>query len=160
MTALAAAALARAKRGVRAAVALAGGVEQAGFATVRCKSTCGRWNALNEPDLPPLDAALALDEIAVAQGHLPAITAFLARELGGVFLPLPADPNGDGELLRRAGAVAEGSGALIAGLAADLADGLITPIEAARRIADADALVAVAGGIAKRLREIAGESER
>lgn len=159
MTALAPAVQARAKRGVRAAIALAGGVEESGMATARGKSTCGRWNALNEADLPPLDAVLALDEIAVAQGRVPAITAFLARELGGVFLPLPADPHGDGELLRRAGAVAEGSGALIAGLAGDLADGKIDPREAARRIADADALVAVVGGIAARLRDIAGAGE-
>lgn len=159
MSALASAARARAKRAVRAAIAGAGGVEEAGAATVRGKSTVGRWHALNEADLPPLDAVLALDEIAVASGQVPAITAWLARELGGVFLPLPRDPHGDGELLRRAGAVAEGSGALIAGLAGDLADGRIDPREAARRIADADALVAVVGGIAARLREIAGGAQ-
>lgn len=159
MSALGGAAQARAKRAVCAAVGHAGGVEEAGVASARGKSTVGRWHALNEPDLPPLDAVLALDEIAVATGQVPAITAWLARELGGVFLPLPRDPQGSCELLRRAGAVAEGSGALIAGLAGDLADGKIDPREAARRIADADALVAVVGGIAARLREIAGGAE-
>lgn len=159
MSALGPAAQARGKLAVRAAIDVAGGVEAAALATGRAKSTAGRWHALNDADLPPIDAALLIDQIAVAQGQVPRLAAFLAAECGGVFLPLPDAGHGDDEFLRCAGAVAQGAGALIAGIARDLADGQMSAREATQRIADADALAAVIGGLAQRLRHRAGAGE-
>jgi hypothetical protein len=155
MTALAPAAQARAKLASRRAIDLAGGVEAAALAVGRGKSTVGRWHALNDPDLPPFDAMLTLDQIAVAQGHLPALISHLASECGGAFLPMPS-VQGDDEFLRQAGAIAEGAGQLIGGIAGDLADGQMSQREAMARIAAADALAATVGGLCQRLRERAG----
>ena len=83
------AALARIKRAVRGAVALAGGVDGAGATAGRCRSVAGDWNNLNSPVFPPLDCGFALDEVALAQGMAPPIVTALSRELGGVFVALP-----------------------------------------------------------------------
>jgi hypothetical protein len=78
---------ARIKRGVRAAIALCGGVDGAAATVERCRSVAGDWNNLAHKAFPSIDLALALDEVAVARGELPPITAALARELGGIFVP-------------------------------------------------------------------------
>ena len=81
------AALGRIKRGIRAAIEACGGVDGAGATAGRSRSVAGDWNNLARPIFPALDCAFALDEIAVSQGKLPPITAALARELGGIFVP-------------------------------------------------------------------------
>jgi hypothetical protein len=80
-------ALARIKRAVRKAVGHSGGIDGAAETVGRRRSTVGDWNNLNTADFPPLDCAFALDEIAVAEGHLPPVLCALAREMGGVFVP-------------------------------------------------------------------------
>jgi len=79
--------LGRIKRAVRAAVGFSGGIDGAAATVGRGRSTVGGWNALHQSDMPPLDCVLALDEIAVAKGELPPITAALALALGGLFVP-------------------------------------------------------------------------
>ena len=79
--------LARIKRGVRGAVALNGGVDGAAATAGRSRSVAGDWNGLNSGVFPSIDCALALDEVAVAQGKLPPIAVAYARELGGLFVP-------------------------------------------------------------------------
>lgn len=80
---------ARLKPAARRAVEYCGGVDGAGATTSRGRSTCGRWMALNEPDLPGVECAVLLDQVAVASGHLPQITEAMARELGFALLRLP-----------------------------------------------------------------------
>lgn len=80
-------ALARIKRAVRGAVAVCGGIDGSAATADRSRSVVGDWNNLARPIFPSLDCAVALDEIAVARGDLPPITAALARELGGLFVP-------------------------------------------------------------------------
>lgn len=86
---------ARLKQAVRKAVALCGGIEGAAATVEKSSSTIGRWNSLNDLDLPTLGDALALDEIAVAQGRVPPILAKLASELGHVAIRLPEVSGGD-----------------------------------------------------------------
>lgn len=83
--------LARIKRAVREAVSVCGGVDGAGATAERSRSVAGDWNNLNHHAFPPLDCALALDEVSVAQGNRPAILCAYAMELGHVVIRLP-DP--------------------------------------------------------------------
>lgn len=82
-------ALARIKRAVREAVSRCGGVDGAGATAGRCRSVAGDWNNLNAPAFPPLDCALALDEVAIATQRPPAILSALAAELGHACFRLP-----------------------------------------------------------------------
>lgn len=91
-------ALVRIKRGVRAAIALCGGIDGAAATADRSRSVAGDWNALNHRALPSLDCAFALDEIAVAEGKVPPIAAAYCRELGGLFVP-NIDPLADDDTL-------------------------------------------------------------
>ena len=123
---------ARMKRGVRAAIGACGGVDGAGATAGRSRTTAGEWNNLAHPAFPPLDCALALDEAAIAQGKAPQIVRAFARELGGVFVPLP-DTLADPESL--AGLVMELTGRLgdiSEEMRAALADGVVEPDEARR----------------------------
>ena len=107
-------ALHRIKRAVRAAVAACGGVDGAAATADRARSTAGEWNNLNHPAFPPIDCALALDEIAVARGDLPPITCALAREMGGLFVPhidcLADEATGPGLVMQLAVQLGEVSG--------------------------------------------------
>lgn len=82
-------ALARIKRAVRAGISLCGGIDGAGATADRSRSVAGDWNNLSHPAFPPLDCALAIDEVAVAQGKVPAILSKYAAELGHVCIRLP-----------------------------------------------------------------------
>lgn len=79
----------RLKQAVRRAIALCGGIEGAAATVEKSTAHVGRWNALSEESLPTLGDVLAIDEIAVAQGKVPAILAKLAAELGHVCIRLP-----------------------------------------------------------------------
>lgn len=135
-------ALARIKRGVRRGIELCSGIDGAAATADRSRSVAGDWNNLNARVFPPLDCALAIDEVAVAHGQTPPIASAYARELGGVFVPLP-DSAADPETL--AGMVMQLSGRLgdlSREMATALADGTVTPAEARRLIdlqADLDA---------------------
>lgn len=82
-------ALARIKRAVRAGVDWCGGVDGAGATAGRSRSVAGDWHNLNHAALPPLDCALALDEVAVARGAAAPILSAYAAELGYVCIALP-----------------------------------------------------------------------
>lgn len=76
-------------RGVRAAIAANGGIEGAALSVDRSSSQVGRWNSRNDADLPVLDAAFHLDEVAMAAtGRAPILSA-LAAELNHVCIRLP-----------------------------------------------------------------------
>jgi len=84
---------ARIQVAVTEAVEICGGVEAAGSVTGRGKTTAGNWHTNTHDKLPDVAQGLTLDSVAVAQGREPPITGAMARELGGVFLPLDAaDP--------------------------------------------------------------------
>lgn len=82
-------ALGRLKRAVRTAIGLNGGIDGAGATTGRARQTTGGWNNLNDSALPTLDSAVALDEVAIANGHRPEILCAMAGELGQVVIALP-----------------------------------------------------------------------
>lgn len=88
--------LARLSAGARSAVESCGGVDGAAMTSGRSRSTCGRWINRNDADQPPLDAALALDQVVVLQGRVPPILTAYARELGHVVVRLPDAPDGPG----------------------------------------------------------------
>lgn len=81
------AAVARLKRAVREAVSACGGVDGVAATVDRSRSVAGDWNNLNHAAFPPMDKALAMDEVAIAKGELPPIACTYARELGGLFVP-------------------------------------------------------------------------
>jgi hypothetical protein len=125
-------ALARLKRGVRASVDQCGGIDGAAATAERSRSVAGDWRNLNARAFPPLDCALALDEASIAQGKDPEIIRALARELGGVFVPLPdclAEPESLAglvmELTGRLGDISEE-------MRLALSDGVVTRDEACR----------------------------
>lgn len=89
--------LARLSAGTRSAVETCGGVDGAAATSGRGRSTCGRWINRNEADQPPLDAAVALDQVVVLQGRVPPILTAYARELGHVVIRLPDAADGPGE---------------------------------------------------------------
>ncbi|MCW1985356.1 UNVERIFIED_ORG: hypothetical protein M2348_001088 [Sphingomonas sp. R1F5B] len=124
-------ALGRIKRAVRAAVGACGGIDGAAATVSRGRSTVGEWNALAHPACPPLDCALAMDEIAVARGELPPIACALARELGGLFVPHidcnADDGTGPGLVMQLAVQLGQVSGLTSAAIAND---GVIDAAEA------------------------------
>jgi hypothetical protein len=91
-------ALARIKRAIRNTIEACGGVDGAGATTGRHRSTAGDWNNLNHSAFPPLDCALALDEVAIAKGQSPEILSALAAELKHVCVRLPDSAMQSGDL--------------------------------------------------------------
>lgn len=92
------ASLARIKRHVRRAVELCGGVDGAAATAERCRSVAGDWANLNHRAFPPVDCALALDEVAVVLGGVPPILSAYAAELGCVAIRLPEAVFGESAL--------------------------------------------------------------
>ena len=123
-------ALARIKRGVRAGIAACGGVDGAGATAERCRSVAGDWNNLNHHAFPPIDCALALDEVAIAQGKVPPIVTAMARELGGLFISLPHADGADDALPGQVMVLAKEFGDLSGAVSAGLADGTFSPGDA------------------------------
>lgn len=126
-------ALARMKRGVRLGIDLCSGVDGAAATADRRRSVAGDWHNLNHAAFPPLDCALAIDEVALSQGRRPPIIAAYARELSGVFVRLPdcaADPDTlAGMVLQLTARLGEISSEMAASLSND---GVVDMAEAAR----------------------------
>lgn len=121
--------LLRIKRAVREAVQRTGGTEGAAATTGRTKSTAGRWMNLNEADLPPIDAAFAMDEILVASGAGPLILRAMARELGqSVVAQVEGEADGCDYHMALA-MISQGSGSLAATLATALSDKKVNKAE-------------------------------
>ena len=117
---------ARLKRAARAAIEAVGGIEAAGHATRKSKATAGRWHNRNDADLPTLDSALALDEIAVSQGRMPEITETMAGELGFALLRLPDAVAVEGDWIERVGALSGEVGEAVQAFCAAWADRKLT----------------------------------
>lgn len=77
------------KLAVRAAIQQLGGIAGGERATGLSSSQVGRWNNINDADLPVLDHALALDEASLACGGRARVLEALAAELGHVVFRIP-----------------------------------------------------------------------
>lgn len=148
---------ARIKRKVREAIGLCGGIDGAAATAERCRSVAGDWNNLNSDVFPPLDCALAMDEIAVALGRSPVIVAALARELGGVFVPGVDAIADEGTLTGGVMALAKELGDLAAAVNAGLADGDFSKDDAAEARAQLYDVMVVVAQMDRVLRKVEGE---
>lgn len=74
------------KMAVRAAVSALGGIDGVVPIVDRQRSTVGRWVNINEPDMPCLDAVVAIDQALIATGRKPLIAAKMARVLGATLV--------------------------------------------------------------------------
>ena len=135
---------ARAKAAVRKAVSLIGGIDGAAASCGRARSTVGRWVALNEPDMPPLDCVMAIDSILVAMGHGPIILTAALAATGHVPFALPAYTPQFGELHILLAAQAHEAGDVTSKLAETLSKGgLPSRADAATLIVEIDQMLAV-----------------
>ncbi|MBB3034029.1 phage regulatory CII family protein [Alteriqipengyuania lutimaris] len=136
----------RLKRATRAAIALCGGIDGARATVDRVgQAQVGRWNNLNHADLPMVHDALALDEIAIAEGRVPPILTALAAELGHVAIRLPDPDMGADAVTGAMIAVTCEVGDIAARLRDALSDGTFERMErndVAREIDDAQAALA------------------
>jgi hypothetical protein len=113
------------KAATREAIGECKGIEGAAATAGRANSTAGLWNNLHKTDLPTIECALALDEISVAKGLAPPITATMARLLGMVVIAPPiVEPTRAGWLARM-GELATVSGELHSEFCTALADGRV-----------------------------------
>lgn len=133
----------RMKFAAQTAVEQAGGVDGAAATTSRGRSTTGRWLNGDQPDLPTIDAALALDKAAVAEGKPPTITAAMARDLGRVLVALPSARASREDWHAKAARLNAEHGDLMGGLLRDLSDAKISRAEATPRRRDVADLIAV-----------------
>lgn len=147
------------KLAVRDTIKACDGIDKAGQVARRSQSTAGLWNNLSGRDMPPVDCAVAMDALAIANGGAPHITAAMAAELGRVLVDLPdaATTTACWNALM-ADLSSEGAD-LLGGLLRDLSDRKIKPHEAQARRADTRALLAVIVEADQRLRAIAEGGE-
>lgn len=148
----------RIKRAVRHAVHLCGGVDGAAATADRKRSVVGDWNNLAHAAFPPTDCALALDEIAVSQGHLPPITSALARELGGVFVPNIDCLADEGTLAGMVMQLSKELGDVAGEIAKAMADGVVTADEAVAALDQLADLTRVAAQLRGTLENIRGDA--
>jgi hypothetical protein len=126
------------KKAVRAAIDRAGHIKGAVDATEKSNATVGRWHARNEPDLPNLGDALALDEVAVIKGERAEILHRYAAELGHVAIRLP-EPGQGGDALTSALIEASAEfGDVAAELRDATRDGTVNPRERERIVEQID----------------------
>lgn len=125
-------ALARIKRHVRRAVELCGGVDGAAATAERGRSVAGDWANLNHRAFPPIDCALALDEVAIALGGVPPILSALAAELGCVAIRLPEAVHGECALANAMIAASAEFGDVAHEVRDATRDGAVTAAERAR----------------------------
>lgn len=115
---------ARAKRVSRTAVEICGGQHAtAAIDGMPGKSQVGRWQSLNDPDLPRIDYAIAMDQVAVAEGREPPFATLFAIEAERVLIAPPAAEPGRAGWLARMSALATTSGELHGEFCQALADG-------------------------------------
>lgn len=128
-------ALARIKRHVRRAVELCGGVDGAAATAERCRSVAGDWANLNHRAFPPIDCALALDEVTVALANgtaVPPILSAYAAELGCVAIRLPGAVHGDSALVTAMISASAEFGDVASEVRDATRDGEVTPAERMR----------------------------
>lgn len=88
----------RIKAALRAAVQICGGSEGAAATVEKSAPLARKWHNINDPAMPVLLDAFALDQIAVLQGQRPPILSAYAAELGHVVIRLPDGGEGDDAL--------------------------------------------------------------
>lgn len=127
------------KQAVRAAISALGGVDGVVPIVGRQRSQVGRWMNINEPDLPCLDAAVAIDQALVATGRKPMISAAMARVLGATLVSGATTGEGALSLLTAHASIVREGGDLQVAIAEALADGELDNSERQRirnKIAD------------------------
>ncbi|WP_265518940.1 hypothetical protein [Nitratireductor luteus] len=131
----------RIKAAQRDLVAAAGGIERVAGIVGYGKSTVGRWNNGDNPDLMPLDAVWTLE----LEANAPLVTSALA-ELGGRRLTATeSETDAAADIIRGHAEVCRKASEMMATMAAALTDGRITPAEAMaydRRLSELSDLVA------------------
>lgn len=147
------------KLAVRRTIDACRGIEKAAVAAGRQQSTAGLWNNLDKRDMPPVDCAVAMDALAIANGEDAHITAAMAADLGRVLIDLPDAETTAACWNRLLADLATEGADLLGGLLRDLSDQKIKPHEAQARRADARALIAVIVEADQRLRAIAEGGE-
>lgn len=113
------------KQAVRAAISLLGGIDGVVPIVERQRSTVGRWNNINDCDLPTLDAAIAIDQALVATGRKPLIAAKMARVLGASLVAGAGEGECAVTLLSAHTAIVREGGDLQVAMAEALSDGNI-----------------------------------
>lgn len=135
---------ARLKRAMVAAVDLCGGIDGVAALLNKSRSLAGSWRNINQPDMPKVEDALAMDSVAVAQGQEPAIVSAMAREPGGVFLPLQASDPSTEALPGHVMKLAVEFGDLSRSVTEALADGTVCGKDATRIEQDLNDLISIA----------------
>lgn len=122
-----------------------GGIAGGERATGLGSSQVGRWNNINDRDLPRIDYAVALDEAALACGGRARILEAMAAELGHVAFPVPESHGETREVtLQLANATAE-FGQIAQAVVAGLGDGQFDNRERSTIVAEIDdAMIALA----------------
>lgn len=133
---------ARMKLAVREAVARCGGVDGAGATASRSRTTAGEWNALQHPAFPPLDCAMALDQVVVAMGDAPPILSKYAAELGHALVRLPDAGEASDEMTMMMVTLAKELGDVAGAISEAMRDGVRTPAELQAIIAQLDEMMA------------------
>lgn len=133
----------RCKRAVRTAVEHCGNISGAAATCERKDQSVGEWHATATQSFPPVDCAMAMDEVALANGQRAEILHRYAAELRHVAIPLPEGAAAaDAEALALMEAAAEFGD--VAGAVRDmLADGLRERHERDRVTARIDDLLPV-----------------
>jgi hypothetical protein len=140
---------ARAKLAVRTAILTIGGVDGAAATVARSRSTVGRWICLNEADMPPLDAVMAIDAVLVAMGQAPLVLTAALAAVGHVPFALPGGCAQTGALHVLLANQAKEAGDVTAFLAETLSKGAVPSAhDAALLMIEVDQMLAV--GVAMR----------
>lgn len=115
---------ARAKRVTRTALEICGGIDATtAIDGMPGKSQVGRWHSLNERDLPRVDYAAAMDEVAVAEGHEPPFATWFAHQVGRVLVDPPESEATKAGLIAFMSSISVGTGGLQAKFLEAIADG-------------------------------------
>lgn len=123
---------ARAKRVTRTALEFCGGIDAtAAIDGMPGKSQVGRWHSLNERDLPRVDYAAAMDEVAVAEGREPPFATWFAHQVGRVLVDPPATAPTEAGLLALMGDFAAASGSFHQQFCLAMSDRVLKPDERA-----------------------------
>lgn len=148
-------ALARLKRGVRAAIELCGGIEGSAATVGKSKTLAGNWNNRNDTSTPSIGDAHALDEVAVIKGEVPAILTAYAAELGHVAIRLPEVQPGVGDIHAMLADHCKQSGEFSQAMVKAIADRTVSAAEASAALDIALPHIAVLAEMVEGLRLIA-----
>jgi hypothetical protein len=111
----------------------------------------------NTPDFAPLDVIDTLEARTVGKDGHPHVTAWLARQRGFELVKLPDPSAPPMPMTALISDLAKACGQLTAGILNDLSDDGLGPVEAWRRLGEADDLVRVAINLRAALKLRAGD---